>query len=276
MVLRGQHIADYGDEEGGELLPRQDGGDGLLHRLHLGPLIARLQGHPYLILRVLQGRKRGGSAGKTRSGALKVRNESCRRKGGGAGRQAGQRPGRVLPSPSNCCAPPSLLLLLICRMMLHPLSEHPGARSCRRRTTLLPSGAPVSRSDGSAAADKRVHLLIGGPAPPLRRAPEPLAAAGAWGGRGGGGLLPLAGRGRARLTCALSEQTRNVELFSCLLFMAPGFDHTLGGSPNNCPRAGRAPGAPTRWLNLWWIKGGGDQRDQRPRAARRPKRKPAP
>ena len=65
--------------------------------------------------------------------------------------------------------------------MLHPLSEHSEARSRRQRTTLLPSGAPVSRSDGSAAADKRVHLLIGGPAPPLRRAPEPLAAAGAWG-----------------------------------------------------------------------------------------------
>ena len=40
--------------------------------------------------------------------------------------------------------------------------------------------------------------------------------------------MPLAGRGPARLTCALSEHTRKVELFSCLLFMAaPGFDHTL-------------------------------------------------
>jgi hypothetical protein len=36
--------------------------------------------------------------------------------------------------------------------MLHPLSEHSEARSRRQRTTLLPSGEPVSRSDGSAAA----------------------------------------------------------------------------------------------------------------------------
>lgn len=50
VVLAGQHVAHNGDEEGGELLARQDGGNCLLHCVHLGILIARLQRLPNLIL----------------------------------------------------------------------------------------------------------------------------------------------------------------------------------------------------------------------------------
>ena len=95
VVLGGQHVANNGDEDAGELLARQDGRDGLLHRVHLGLLVARLQRQADLILGELQqpasrdARRRQRSAAASAAAARRPR----------TAHRAAASSSKVLPAP---------------------------------------------------------------------------------------------------------------------------------------------------------------------------------